>query len=230
MKEKVVVSLSGGMDSTSLLLHFLSRGFTPSCLGFLYGQRHRRELQSAKNIASRLNVPFQTVVLSSLQPLLEGSALTDNIDVPEGHYAHPNMRVTVVPNRNAIFLNIAAAYAMSQSISLVAYGAHSGDHDIYPDCRIEFVNLMQDAINAGSYEKIKILTPYISLDKGRVLQDGIRAAHELGVDAVEIYSMTWTCYKGGERACGRCGSCVERLEAFESVGMKDPIEYEGRGN
>ena len=149
------------------------------------------------------------------------SALTrDDWDVPEGHYEEPSMRQTVVPNRNMVMISIAVSHAISIGATEVYYAAHSGDHAIYPDCRKEFIMKLTEAIELCDWNKITLKAPYVNLDKGDIAMRG----KELGVD----YSLTWTCYKGMEKACGKCGSCVERLEAFEKAKMNDPLEYEVR--
>ncbi len=135
------------------------------------------------------------------------------------------MRQTVVPNRNAILINLAAGFALSRDIDEIALGAHSGDHDIYPDCRKPFFVKMQEAITIGSYQSLTILTPFIALDKGNVLAKGIQSCRQLSLSWPEVYAKTWTCYKGGELHCGKCGACVERLEAFSSLGLEDPAHY-----
>ncbi len=216
--EKAVVILSGGMDSTTLLYDAKEKFEKVYALSFNYGQRHSKELEMAKKTCEKLGIDHKIVDITSIQELLKGSSLTDDIDVPEGHYEQPNMKLTVVPNRNMILLSLAIGYAISLNARNVCYGAHAGDHAIYPDCRKEFVEAMRSVASLCDYEKVKIHAPYLDMDKGDILKRGI----ELGVD----YSLTWTCYKGKEKACGKCGSCIERLEAFKKVGIKDPIEYE----
>jgi len=215
---KSIVVLSGGMDSTTLLYKTISEGYKPYVLSFNYGQRHKKELEYAKRTTEKLGLNHKIVDVSSINELIQGSALTSDIDVPEGHYADPNMKLTVVPNRNMIMLSLAIAYAISKGAKTVFYGAHAGDHDIYPDCRKEFVDAMKKVAKLCDYEQIDIQAPFLDIDKGDILTIG----QALKVD----YSLTWTCYKGLEKACGKCGSCVERLEGFENAGMVDPIEYE----
>ena len=140
------------------------------------------------------------------------------MEIPEGHYADDNMKSTMVPNRNMILLSLAIGYAVDIGASKVYYGAHSGDHSIYPDCRPEFVHAMNDVAKIANYEPVEIVTPYLTGDKISILRDGLA----MGLD----YGKSWTCYNGREKACGKCGSCVERLEAFELNNTRDPLPYE----
>lgn len=204
---KAILILSGGMDSTTLLYRLLKEGHEVLCLSFNYGQRHKKELQYAKRICKNLNVKHKTINISNLIGLLKGSSLTDNIDVPEGHYQEESMKSTVVPNRNMIMLAIAGAYAVSQKAELLAIGVHAGDHAIYPDCRPEFIETFQRALIAGNYTPVTLYTPYLTLTKGDIAKEG----KILGVN----YALTWTCYKGEETPCGKCGACMERAEALE---------------
>jgi len=218
-KEKVVLVFSGGMDSTTLLYDLVNQGKEVYALSINYNQRHKKELEYAKKTAQKLGVEHKIIDLSVINELLQGSALTTpEIDVPEGHYEDENMKITVVPNRNMILLSLAIGFAISIGAKKVYYTAHAGDHAIYPDCRPEFVEAMKQVAKLAYYEPIEICTPYLYIDKGDVAKIG----KKLGVD----YSLTWTCYKGREKPCGKCGSCTERLEAFEKAGIKDPLEYE----
>ena len=217
-KIKAIIILSGGMDSTTLLYDIIAQGFMPYALSFNYGQRHFRELDVAKKTCDKLKVNHIIADISSINKLIGNNALTGDIDVPEGHYKDENMKVTVVPNRNAILLNLAIAYAISIGSEHVYYGAHIGDHSVYPDCRKVFVKAMQKVASLCHYYKIHLHAPYLEFSKS----DIVRFGQDFGVD----YLLTHTCYKGNMKACGKCGSCIERLEAFEKVGIKDPIEYE----
>lgn len=216
--KKVVVIYSGGMDSYTVLNKALENGLEVFPLTFNYGQRHVKEIEFARAVCKRLNVEHEVVNISAINHLLQGSALTSNIDVPEGHYAAESMKATVVPNRNMIMLSLAIGYAVSKEADKVYFGAHSGDHAIYPDCRPEFVEKMNAVAKIANYQPVEITTPYLSQTKGQILADGLR----MGLD----YSQTWTCYNGRAKACGKCGSCVERLEAFSNNGAIDPITYE----
>ncbi|MBU2924784.1 7-cyano-7-deazaguanine synthase QueC [Colwellia sp. 4_MG-2023] len=216
--EKVVVIYSGGMDSFTVLNRALKDGKEVFALSFDYGQRHVKELECASKVCASLGVEHKVIDISSINQLLAGSSLTDDIDIPEGHYEAENMKSTVVPNRNMILLSLAVGYAVSVGAAQVYYGAHSGDHTIYPDCRPEFVQKMNDVCLIANYESVEIFSPYLTVNKSAILSDGI----SMGLD----YSDTWTCYNGREKACGKCGACEERLEAFSDNNVIDPIEYE----
>ena len=218
MEKKAVVVLSGGMDSTTLLYDVVNQGYKTYAIGFDYGQKHKKELALAKKTCDKLSVDYLVVDLSALNVVAPSALTRDDWDVPEGHYADDNMKQTVVPNRNMVLLSIATAYAIGKDAKSLFYGAHSGDHDIYPDCRKEFVDSMVEAIKLCDWNQVQLYAPYWDMDKGDIAIKG----KELNVD----YSLSWTCYKGKELACGKCGSCVERLEAFETAGITDPIKYE----
>lgn len=218
-----VVVASGGMDSATLAYHYAARGDRLRLVGFDYGQRHRRELQSLDAIGERLRADVSVVDLLGLTAHLHGSALTDpdRVDVPDGHYAEDTMRATVVPNRNAIMLAIATGIAVAEGASTVATGVHAGDHFIYPDCRPAFFDPFADAMRAANdgftVDGFTLDAPFITLTKAEIAAYG----HDLGVD----YALTWSCYKGGESHCGRCGTCVERIEAFRDAEVPDPTTY-----
>lgn len=217
-KEKVVVIYSGGMDSFTLLHKAIEGGARVYALSFNYGQRHSKELHYAQKVCDELGLPHKVVDITAINQLLLGSSLTDDIEVAEGHYEEESMKSTVVPNRNMIMLSLAVGYAVSIGANAVYYGAHGGDHAIYPDCRPEFVKRM-DAVSAvANYEPVAIRAPYLNSSKTEILGEGLK----LGLN----YAKTWTCYNGRERACGRCGSCNERLEAFAAFNLRDPLPYE----
>ncbi|WP_018694266.1 7-cyano-7-deazaguanine synthase QueC [Algicola sagamiensis] len=218
MSEKVVVIYSGGMDSYTVLHRAIQDGYDVYALSFNYGQRHVKELDVAKNVCDMFRINHKIVDITAINQLIGGSALTDDIDVPEGHYASENMKSTVVPNRNMILISLAVGYAVSIGADKVYYGAHSGDHAIYPDCRPEFVEKMRDVCAIANYETIDVVCPYLNNDKIEILKDGL----SMGLD----YAYTWTCYNGREKACGKCGSCRERLEAFAENHATDPLAYE----
>lgn len=218
MSQKVVVIYSGGMDSFTVLNRALEQGHEVSALSFNYGQRHVRELDVAAKVCEALNVPHKIVDITAINTLLGGSSLTDDIEIPEGHYEESSMKSTVVPNRNMILLSLAIGYAVSEGASAVYYGAHSGDHAIYPDCRPEFVRQMNVVSQLANYEPVEVVAPYLDVDKNAILADGLRM--DLN------YADTWTCYNGRDKACGKCGACVERLEAFAANGVTDPLPYE----
>ncbi|MDQ3802293.1 MAG: 7-cyano-7-deazaguanine synthase QueC [Acidobacteriota bacterium] len=207
------------MDSTVLLYHLRSQEYDVRALSVDYGQRHRKELGSARTICRMIGIPHEVADLRGIAHLLKGSSLTDSeIDVPEGHYAEESMKVTVVPNRNMIMLSVAIGYAISLGSNFVAYGAHAGDHVIYPDCRPEFASAVNTAALLADWHQVELLRPFIRLTKAEIAKRGA----ELNVP----FDQTWSCYKGGERHCGRCGTCVERAEAFLLAGIDDPTDYE----
>lgn len=218
MSQKVVVIYSGGMDSFTVLNKAIQQGHQVSALSFNYGQRHVKELDVAAKVCAELGVPHKVVDITAINTLLAGSSLTDDIEIPEGHYQEQSMQSTVVPNRNMILLSLAIGYAVSEQASAVYYGAHSGDHAIYPDCRPEFVRQMNVVSQLANYEPVEVVAPYLEDDKNQILADGIR----MGLD----YEKTWTCYNGRDEACGKCGACIERLEAFAANGLNDPLPYE----
>jgi len=220
--KKAVVVLSGGMDSVTSLYKAIHDNYEVYAISFDYGQRHKKELDFAKNICEKLAVTHHIVDLSNITSLIDNSALTGDIDVPEGHYEAENMKLTVVPNRNMIMYSIAIGYAVNIKAEAIYVGVHAGDHFIYPDCRPQFIEALDLAAhlgNEGFAEKgMRIVAPFIFMSKAQIAKLG----SELGVP----YELTWSCYKGGEKHCGKCGTCVERKEAFELAGVKDPTEYE----
>lgn len=215
-----VVVWSGGLDSTVLLWNTLATaqpGDTVLAVSIEYGQRHWRELSAARDIASRHGIAHTVVALPGLRAVMRGSCLTDSVAVPHGHYEDETMRATVVPNRNMLLLSVGIAHAISGGCDAVAYAAHSGDHAIYPDCRQEFADAMSEVARVCHYSPITLLRPFIGLTKGDIVKRG----HELGAPM----AATWSCYEGGERHCGQCGTCVERREAFDLAGVDDPTNY-----
>jgi 7-cyano-7-deazaguanine synthase len=217
-----VVIVSGGLDSVTLahLLH--AQGYQLHLLAFDYGQRHRKELIFAERCARRLEASFSLIDLAHLGPHLKGSALTDEtVAVPDGHYAASTMAMTVVPNRNAIMLSIAYAIAVAEQAVVVAFGAHAGDHFIYPDCRPDFIAAFDAmerlAVEGHGHPQLHLAAPFAHLKKEQIVSLGAR----LSVPFEE----TWSCYKGGEKHCGTCGTCFERKEAFQLAGVSDPTEY-----
>jgi len=217
--QKIVVVLSGGMDSAVLLYHLLAADHPAKAVSFNYGQRHVRELDSAAQLAAAAGVEHRIADLQGLTPLLGQNSLSSReTEVPEGHYADENMKLTVVPNRNMIMLSAAIAWAISLEFDAVAYGAHSGDHAIYPDCRPEFAAAMDQAAGLCDWRPITLLRPFVEMDKGQIARRGS--------DLQVPFELTWTCYKGGEKHCGKCGACTERQEAFAAHGIVDPAEYE----
>jgi 7-cyano-7-deazaguanine synthase len=218
MTNKVVVIYSGGMDSFTVLNRALHDGKEVYALTFDYGQRHVKEIEYASTVCKSLDVNHKVIDISAINQLLAGSSLTDDIDIPEGHYEAESMKSTVVPNRNMILLSLAVGYAVSVGASQVYYGAHSGDHAIYPDCRPEFVMKMNEVCKIANYASVEIFSPYLTVTKSDILTDGLK----MGLK----YDNTWTCYNGREKACGQCGACQERLEAFSDNNVTDPLNYE----
>jgi 7-cyano-7-deazaguanine synthase len=213
---KTVLILSGGMDSATLLYDLIAHGDSVEAIGVNYKQRHGKELAYAAELCSSLGVRFDVLDLSSLSGFLTGSSQSDpNVPVPFGKYDEPSMKLTVVPNRNMFMLAAAGAVAIARKADRLAYGAHAGDHTIYPDCRPEFVDAMGRAFGLCDWHTLSLHAPYADMTKGDICKRGVA----LGVP----YEKTWTCYVGGDRPCGRCGSCTERAEAFEFAGIPDPL-------
>ncbi|MEH0074418.1 7-cyano-7-deazaguanine synthase QueC [Pannonibacter sp. Pt2] len=216
---KTLVVCSGGMDSVTLAHKVAQEHELIGLVSFNYGQRHLKELDFARACADDLGVEHIVIDISGIGRQLSGSALTDDVAVPDGHYAEETMRITVVPNRNAIMLAIAFGIAAARGAEAVATAVHGGDHFIYPDCRPGFTEAfetMQRQALAGVAD-VRLYTPYVHTDKAAIAAEGVR----LGVD----YTRSWSCYKGGEIHCGRCGTCVERREAFHLAGAEDPTTY-----
>jgi 7-cyano-7-deazaguanine synthase len=249
---KAVLSLSGGMDSSSLLLHLLANGYEVTALGFDYGQKHKVELERATSLVEYLKsknqpVTFQIIELNGLSTLLNSSLVTGGNDVPEGHYEQDNMKETVVPNRNKIFSSLIQAVALSiatkgdkQPVE-IAMGIHAGDHAIYPDCRQEFRDIDFEAFRAGNWdsELVDVTTPYLHENKFTILEDGQRSCDILGLDFNEVYKRTNTSYKpifiknpwadivtnGTWYSDYKSAASVERIEAFIKLGRPDPVAY-----
>jgi len=220
ISDRVVLIASGGLDSTTLLYRLLHENKEVFVITFNYGQKHQKEIECAKKTCTRFGVIQKIVYLEELtrSGIFGDNALTSDRKVPEGHYTDENMTSTVVPNRNMIMLSIAFAYAISVGAEEVYYGAHAGDHDIYPDCRPNFVIAMQSVARLCHYWPIELRVPYLHVPKGEIVTEGLK----LNVD----YTLTWTCYNGQALACGKCGSCVERLEAFQVNNVIDPLKYQ----
>lgn len=216
---KTLVVCSGGLDSITLAYKVAKEHELAALISFNYGQRHKKELDFAKQAAKDLGVKHHIIDISSYGGLLTGSALTDDVEVPDGHYAEETMRITVVPNRNAIMLTMAYGLANALKLDAVAAAFHGGDHFIYPDCRPGFASAFEEMQNHAleGMGTLKLYTPYINAGKEEIAADGAR----VGVP----FEKTWSCYKGGDIHCGRCGTCVERREAFDLAGVEDPTEY-----
>jgi len=239
--KRSVMSLSGGMDSTALLLRLLAEGSRVTCLTYDYGQKHSIEIDRSKeNIAylseNGYEVEHLLIDLKSAMSSLNSALTSSDIDVPEGHYESEQMKQTVVPNRNAIFSSILYGQALSRSTDedcdvRVALGVHSGDHEIYPDCRPEFYKSLERSFSIGNWgsERVSFYLPYILGDKSTILEDALESCDYLGLNFDTVLSNTNTSYNPDEngRSSGRSGADVERILAFHSIGREDPVEYVG---
>lgn len=239
-----VVIVSGGMDSFTLLHEVLARRDVANdagqddrvfVLSFDYGQRHRRELDCVKDVCALLpEIEHHILPMHFLRDLAGATALTGGVDVPHGHYAAESMKLTVVPGRNTLMLAAAMSFAESVSTSwaaadindppkrreaVVYFGAHAGDHFIYPDCRPEFVYSMNRVMLASTEGRVRLEAPFIHKSKSAILTHGLGALHI----PLAAYGNTWTCYEGGEHPCGKCGSCTERAESFADNAVADPL-------
>lgn len=215
-KDSVLV-LSGGMDSTTMLHEYKDR--IALAVTFDYGSNHNaREIECARKNCTLLGIEHLVIPLKFMGEYFESSLLSGAENIPEGHYAEENMKSTVVPFRNGIMLSVACGLAESRHLKHVMLANHGGDHTIYPDCRPGFVSAMSEAMSEGTFDHITILAPYTNISKGDIACHGKR----IGMD----YSLTYSCYKGGEKHCGKCGTCVERKEAMAYAGIADPTQYE----
>lgn len=216
MKNSVII-VSGGMDSITLL--YDHKDEIALGISFDYGSNHNaREIPFAKMHCERLGIKHITINLDFMHQYFKSSLLDGAEAIPEGHYADDNMKSTVVPFRNGIMLSIAIGIAESNNLDQVFIANHGGDHTIYPDCCPEFINAIDAAATAGTYNNVKVVAPYTKITKS----DIARIGKKLGID----YTETWSCYKGGEVHCGKCGTCVERKEALAEAGIEDKTIYE----
>ena len=216
MKNSVII-VSGGMDSITLL--YDHKDEIALGISFDYGSNHNaREIPYAKMHCERLGIRHITINLDFMHQYFKSSLLEGADAIPEGHYADDNMKSTVVPFRNGIMLSIAIGIAESNNLDQVFIANHGGDHTISPDCRPEFINAIDGAATAGTYNNVRVVAPYTNITKGEIASIGKR----LGID----YTETWSCYKGGEKHCGKCGTCVERKEALAAAGIDDHTVYE----
>lgn len=219
MERDAVIVVSGGMDSVTMLHEFAGR--IAMAVSFDYGSNHNaREIECAVKHCRALQIPHITIPLEFMQKYFRSSLLSGADAIPEGHYADENMKSTVVPFRNGIMLAIACGLAESNGLKRVMIANHFGDHSIYPDCRSAFVNAMSAAMQEGTYDRIEVFAPYTGISKTDIAVRG----KALGID----YSTTYSCYKGGERHCGRCGTCIERKEALAGAGIEDDTQYENQ--
>jgi 7-cyano-7-deazaguanine synthase len=240
MAKHVVVSLSGGMDSSTLLLRALSEYDTVTGISFDYGQKHRIELERAQSLIDYLadnghKVNYRQIQLNGLVDLLDSALVEGGDDVPEGHYENDNMKETVVPNRNKMFASITQAVALSvanktEETCDIALGIHAGDHAVYPDCRQEFRDADDAAFREGNWDadRVGYFTPYLKTDKLGILRDGQELVNELGIEFNEVYKRTNTSYKPypSGNSDYKSASSVERIEAFIELGVDDPVQYE----
>ena len=216
MKDSILI-LSGGLDSTTLLYDYQER--IALAISFDYGSNHNaKEIPFARLHCERLGIKHIVIPLEFMSTYFRSSLLSGDEAIPEGHYADENMKSTVVPFRNGIMLAIAAGMAESNDLQYIMMANHGGDHTIYPDCRPEFVEAFGKATQAGTYNGVSLLSPYCNMTKGQIAARG----KVLGID----YSETWSCYRGGDKHCGKCGTCVERREALAEAGIPDPTDYE----
>ena len=219
-KDKAVLILSGGIDSSTLLYHLLDKGYEVHALTFYYGQKHSKEIEHSKIIAeeakSRGKVNHRVVDISSIHDLISSGALTGEESVPKAFYSEDVQKRTIVPNRNMIMLSIAAGYAVKIGAKEVYYAAHKSDYSIYPDCRKEFVKAFDAAVYlANLWTPVEIKAPFVDMTKDEIVKLGLR---------LEVpYELTWSCYEGNERPCLSCGTCLERTEAFLLNNAKDPM-------
>ncbi len=217
---KVVMALSGGLDSTTMLAYLINLGYEVECINFIYGSQHNKyEIDCAQKITKYYNVPYKLFDLTSAFSGFKSNLLLDNNkEIPEGHYEDESMSKTVVPGRNSIFAMVLMGYAESVGAGKIALGVHRGDHASYPDCRLEYIKALDTLVYLASDKKIEVISPFVDIDKIKICKRGI----ELKVP----FQFTRTCYKNSELSCGKCGSCTERLEAFKLNGIPDPIQYE----
>jgi 7-cyano-7-deazaguanine synthase len=216
---KTVLLYSGGLDSTVLLYYLLSKKETIKLLSFDYGQRHQKEITYAKQIAALHALDHKIADLKGITHLFGKNSLTSShAVVPEGNYTKHNMKQTIVPNRNMILLAIATSWAIVNHFDSVSYAAHHGDHALYPDCRNEFAQALDKAIQLAHWHQLSLNAPFINKKKTNILR--------LGATLQVPFEKTWSCYKGGELHCGRCGTCMERRKAFIEANIQDPTPYD----
>jgi len=218
MDKRVIVLHSGGVDSTTLLYHYVRQGCEPISLTICYGQKHKKEIECARKTSKIFQVKHLEIEIPL--PFSNSALLNSSIEVPKSDYTVETQKITVVPNRNMILLAYAIGFAEDLKCGYVAYAAHHNDRAVYPDCREEFFYALNVASMLGTYQNVKIEAPFISWTKGEIVRYGV----SLGVP----YEYTWSCYEGGEKPCGQCGTCHERRQAFEFAGVPDPLEIKHR--
>ena len=210
--KKILMGLSGGMDSSTLLAYLLDNNYEVSCVGFIYESKHNKyEIESAKKITKHYNVSYDLINTTQLFKHMKSNLLKSGGEIPEGHYEEKSMSLTVVPGRNTIFAAILAGIAESYDIPKIALGVHRGDHAIYPDCRKEYVKALDTVVYLASDKKVEVIAPFVDLNKIEICK--------IGLNLKVPYGLTRTCYKDQEIPCGKCGACTERAEAFEKNGF-----------
>ena len=213
--KSVLVVYSGGLDSYTLLNKAIQDFDRIQAITFNYGQKHKKEIQVASTVCNELKIKHEIVDLD-LETIFSGSALVGKEEIPEGNYDKEQMKKTVVPNRNMIMVSVAASLAIKNNLSTLWYGAHAGDHEIYPDCRPEFIERLANVLRICDYREINFEAPFMNYSKTDIVAEGVR----MKID----FSKTWTCYVGDEQPCLRCGSCLERKSAFEQNNIQDPLK------
>ncbi len=217
--QSAIAVYSGGMDSTVMLYAMREQGVDiRDALSIDYGQKHRKELEAAAEVCALLGIEHQVADLRAMAGLFGSCGLVDaQTEVPEGHYEEDSMKQTVVPNRNMILISVATAWAITKKVDAVAYAAHSGDHAIYPDCREVFADALDRAIQLCDWSAVRLYRPFVNVSKAEIAREGVRLGAPL--------EKTWSCYKGGALHCGKCGTCIERREAFHLSGQVDRTKY-----
>jgi len=214
---KVVLLLSGGVDSTTLLYDLVVKGYDVNPIAFIYGQKHKIEVSYALASCAKLGPPLEVVKLDALGNLAPSALTRVAMEVPKVGYDKESMKQTVVPNRNMVLIALATSYAIGIKADKVFYAAHGGDHTLYPDCRPAFLIALAKAIKLCDFTQVDLDAPYLYWSKEDIIRRGI----DLKVD----YSLAWSCYEGGIKPCQKCGTCIERAEAFRKVGVSDPLLY-----
>lgn len=213
-----IVLLSGGLDSTVLLAKLLAEKRRVLAMGIDYGQRHSREINAARAICAHYGVEYRLADLRGITAFFGHNSLTDK-DVPvfEGEYNEDGMKTTVVPARNLVFVSLATAWAISEKCDTIAYAAHGGDHAIYPDCREEFAEKLDAVVQISDWHPVRLERPFVGMSKGEIVALGAKLNAPL--------HLTWSCYNGGSKHCGKCATCLERADAFRAAGIPDPTDY-----
>ena len=212
--KKILIIFSGGVDSFTLMHTALKKLYYVEAISFNYGQKHVKEISYAKKACQELDVKHEIVNLD-IGNILSHSALVGRKNIPEGNYDKEKMKQTVVPNRNMVMISVAASLAIKNKLDYLWYAAHSGDHEIYPDCRPEFIAKMSEVLSICDYHKINFEAPFQDLSKSEIIKVGL----DMNLD----YSKAWTCYEGKEKPCSKCSACLERAASFQANQAKDPL-------